>query len=332
MTRSIEVLIIDDDPDDYFLTRELFEELDDENFVLTWKDTYEAGRDALFNGRPDLCLLDFSLGAMTGLDLLREAAAQGCKIPILFLTNQSDRELAVEVMKAGAADYLVKGKFGAQQLERAIRYSLERSRSLHALQKLNTELQEEREKTRDLEIIRKQNEALDRLTTELEAARRTAEARAHELAVSNERLCERERENQELIVRLRDAVAQLSTPILRVWHDVLALPIIGRLDKDRASAMTTRTLQEIAAQRVRYVVLDLTGVEHIDTETVEHLQSLARGARLMGVQCFACGMSPALVRTMVHFGISEHSFAAIRDLHETLLVIASQRAGSAGAA
>lgn len=328
MTTRTSILVVEDDEDDFLLTREMFEELDAPDFELKWVDNYDAGVEELMTGRPDLCLVDFSLGDRTGLELLREVTERGCKIPVVFLTGQSDRELVVQAMRAGAADYLVKGGFGLPQLERSLRYALEQSRSLKELRKLNVELEQAREQVRDVEIIRKQNAELDRLTTELEAARRTAEVRAQDLIVSNERLRERERENQTLIARLREAIAQLSTPLIRVWDDVLALPIIGRLDQERAGAITSRALNEIAAQRVRYLVLDLTGVDAVDADTVDHLQKLARGARLLGVDCFACGLRPAIAQAMVEFGRGEHGFQAVRDLHETLVVISAKRSAA----
>ncbi|HEY8378507.1 MAG TPA: response regulator [Nannocystis sp.] len=328
MTDPIAVLVVEDDEEDYLLTRELLDDLDADEYVIRWVDNYEAGLEELLSGNHDVCLVDYSLGERTGLELLREAIARECKIPILFLTGRSDRESVVEVMRAGAADYLVKGAFNAQQLQRSIRYALERSRSLRALRKLHAELEEAREQARDLEVIRRQNVELDRLATELEASRRMLEARAQELAASNERLRERERENQRLIERLRELVAQLSTPVLRVWKDVLALPIIGKIDRDRADAITTRALHEIAAQRVRYVVLDLTGVSDVDAETINHLESLAQAARLLGVRCFVCGLTPAIVRSMAEFSGGKHEFEAVRDLHETLVLIASLRAGA----
>jgi anti-anti-sigma factor len=331
MSTSTAVLLVDDDRDDYLLTLELLGEIDGGTYSLSWVDNYEEGVAALLSGGIELCLLDYFLGPRTGLELLRDVTGRGCTIPIVLLTGQSERELDVEAMKAGAADYLVKGEFGPRQLERSIRYSIERSRSIAALRELNAELQHARGQAQAVEAIRQQNASLDRLTTELEAARRTAEVRAHELAASNDRLHERERENQALIVRLREVVTQLSTPLLRVWHDVLALPIVGRLDEERATAITARTLHEITAQRVRHVALDLTGIEDVDAQTLEHLLALARATRLLGVQCFVCGLRPAVARTMVEFGMQLHGFECVRDLHEALAVIASRRTAVSGA-
>ena len=145
MNTTIEVLLVEDDRDDYLLTAELLEEIGEEgSYTLRWVDNFEDGVEALLSGQPDLCLLDYRLGSQTGLELLREVTARGCTIPIVLLTGQSERELDVEAMKAGAADYLVKGEFGPRQLERSIRYAIERSRSISALHELNAELQHAR--------------------------------------------------------------------------------------------------------------------------------------------------------------------------------------------
>lgn len=144
MTTSIGVLLVEDDRDDYLLTSELLEEIGDGAYSLSWVDNYDDGVRALLSGGPELCLLDFRLGERTGLELLREVTSRGCNIPIVLLTGQSERTLDLEAMKAGASDYLVKGEFGPRQLERSIRYAIERSHSLAALRELNAELQHAR--------------------------------------------------------------------------------------------------------------------------------------------------------------------------------------------
>ncbi|HEY0133524.1 MAG TPA: ATP-binding protein [Nannocystis sp.] len=140
----IAVLLVEDDRDDYLLTSEFLEEIGADDYTLKWVETYEEGVEALMSGGAELCLLDYRLGARTGIELLREVSERGCTIPIVLLTGQSERSLDIEAMRAGAADYLVKGEFGARQLERSIRYAIERSRSLAALRELNAELQHAR--------------------------------------------------------------------------------------------------------------------------------------------------------------------------------------------
>src|SRR5207237_7264187 len=75
------------------------------------------------------CLVDYRLGAQNGIDFLRAALEQGCQAPIILLTGQGEREIDLEAMKAGAADYLVKGGLNSGLLERSIRYAIERKRA-----------------------------------------------------------------------------------------------------------------------------------------------------------------------------------------------------------
>ncbi|PMB48736.1 hybrid sensor histidine kinase/response regulator [Fischerella thermalis CCMEE 5201] len=125
----IRVLLIDDDEDDYILTRDWFKEFQVASCTLEWVNNYQAGRDAIASGQYDVYLVDYRLGDGNGLELLREAIARGCTAPIIFLTGQGDREIDIEAMKAGAADYLEKSQLAAPLLERSIRYALERKQN-----------------------------------------------------------------------------------------------------------------------------------------------------------------------------------------------------------
>ncbi len=96
---------------------------------LTWKSDYAAGLTGLLSGEFDVCLLDYQLGDKSGLELLGEAKMRGCRVPIVMLTGHGSAELDHQAMRAGAADYLVKGDFTAQSLERIVRYLLARTRA-----------------------------------------------------------------------------------------------------------------------------------------------------------------------------------------------------------
>ncbi|MBD1920102.1 response regulator [Microcoleus sp. FACHB-831] len=125
----IRVLLVEDDEDDYILTRDLLDEVERVRFSLEWVATYDAALEAIAQTRHDVYLVDYRLGDRNGLELLREAVAKGCKAPIILLTGQGDREIDVEAMKAGAADYLDKGHIGAPLLEHSIRYAIERKQA-----------------------------------------------------------------------------------------------------------------------------------------------------------------------------------------------------------
>jgi diguanylate cyclase (GGDEF)-like protein len=130
-------LLIEDDEDDYLLTSGLLDRAPGSRFHLEWASTYEAGRDAVLTGNFDICLLDFQLGARTGLELLEEIAPLGCRTPIILLTGQWSHETDLAALRAGAADYLVKGEVTARLLGRAVRYARERSALLEQIRALS---------------------------------------------------------------------------------------------------------------------------------------------------------------------------------------------------
>jgi diguanylate cyclase (GGDEF)-like protein/PAS domain S-box-containing protein len=131
--RPVRVLLVEDDEDDYVLTRDLLAESRHMRFELDWISTYEDALPKILRDGYDVYLLDYRLGEHDGLEILRRAKAGGCARPIILLTSQSDTEVDVAAMKAGAADYLIKGEVDAQLLERAIRYALEQNHTLEAL-------------------------------------------------------------------------------------------------------------------------------------------------------------------------------------------------------
>ncbi len=125
----IKVLFIEDDEDDFILTRDMLKGIHMWRFELDWIRTYEAGLQAACENRHDVCLLDYRLGVHTGLELLDAAVAGGCQLPIILLTGMGQPEVDMAAMRAGAADYLVKGRLEANELERTIRYAIERKRA-----------------------------------------------------------------------------------------------------------------------------------------------------------------------------------------------------------
>jgi len=135
--KVIRVFMVDDDEDDYVLTRDMLAEAVGARFELEWVDTYEAGLEAMERAGHDVYLVDYRLGGRDGLELLCAAIAGGCRAPIIMLTGRGDRAVDVAAMKAGAADYLDKGQLSAPLLERSIRYAIERVRAEEKLEHLN---------------------------------------------------------------------------------------------------------------------------------------------------------------------------------------------------
>jgi diguanylate cyclase (GGDEF)-like protein/PAS domain S-box-containing protein len=131
--KSVRILLIEDDEDDYFLTCDLLKEVSGTNYEVTWISQYRDALEEICSGRYDICLVDYRLGEGTGIDLLRQSTARGNLTPIILLTGQGDTEIDIEATEAGAADYLVKDRIEAQVLERAIRYAIAHSRTLRTL-------------------------------------------------------------------------------------------------------------------------------------------------------------------------------------------------------
>jgi signal transduction histidine kinase len=138
--KRIKVLLVEDDEDDYIITRELLAEVEGVDYNLEWLSTYEAGLDAVLRCGHDVCLVDYRLGARDGVELVATAFKNGCRAPMIVLTGQGDRLIDMRAMEVGAADYIVKGKIDAATLERAIRYALERGRLLGELNRQKDEL------------------------------------------------------------------------------------------------------------------------------------------------------------------------------------------------
>ena len=173
---TVRVLLIEDDPDDYYLTRELLGDDPENKIVLEWVSDFDAGLEAITRGEHDAFLVDYRLGKGDGLKLLREGLRLGCKAPMILLTGQGDRDLALQALDAGASDFLVKGKIDAAVLERSIRYALQQKR--HAdelerkvadrtaeLERANAALHAGKEALRDAD--RRKNEFLATLAHEL---------------------------------------------------------------------------------------------------------------------------------------------------------------------
>lgn len=136
----VNILLIEDDEDDFIITRDLLSEISPDKYHLDWVDSVEKGRRQLQAGRHDVYLIDYRIGQSTGLELLAEARRQGVDAPMILLTGAEGHEIDIAAMKAGAADYLVKGQINAPLLERSIRYSLEQSRNLRELREREAQL------------------------------------------------------------------------------------------------------------------------------------------------------------------------------------------------
>ncbi len=132
-TRPVRILIIDDDEDDFILTSGFLKSIQDRSFDIQWCYNYKTALSHIAGKDFDLYLVDYRLGAKTGIDLLTEAMMMNCEEPIILLTGKGNPNIDKQAMQVGAVDYLIKSELTTEKLERCIRYSLERAASTKAL-------------------------------------------------------------------------------------------------------------------------------------------------------------------------------------------------------
>ncbi|PKW18181.1 STAS domain-containing protein [Saccharopolyspora spinosa] len=107
----------------------------------------------------------------------------------------------------------------------------------------------------------------------------------------------------ETISMQRQQLTELSTPVIKLWDGVLAVPLIGTLDSTRSQSATESLLEQVVVQQAKVAILDITGVPTVDTMVAQHLLKTTMAARLMGVECVLSGIRPQIAQTMVQLGI-----------------------------
>ncbi|MGV3540737.1 MAG: STAS domain-containing protein [Rufibacter sp.] len=108
---------------------------------------------------------------------------------------------------------------------------------------------------------------------------------------------------EEVILRQTNEISEISTPVIRVWEGILALPIIGTLDSARTQVVMEALLEEIVATSSRIAILDISGVPTVDSLVAQHLIKTVSAARLMGAECIISGIRAEIAQTIVHLGI-----------------------------
>jgi rsbT co-antagonist protein RsbR len=108
----------------------------------------------------------------------------------------------------------------------------------------------------------------------------------------------------EVILRQQQELLELSTPVVRLWNDILALPLIGTLDSARTQVVMESLLQEIVRSGASIAIIDITGVPTVDTLVAQHLLKTVAAARLMGADCIISGIRPQIAQTIVHLGVA----------------------------
>jgi rsbT co-antagonist protein RsbR len=120
------------------------------------------------------------------------------------------------------------------------------------------------------------------------------------------------------VEKQRAAIRELSTPIIELWDGILCLPIVGVMDTARSTEMTSTLLEAIVAKKTRYAIIDVTGIEVMDTRTVDHFIRMAKSVRLLGAECALTGINPHIAQAVVHMGIDLDDIVTFRGLRDAL--------------
>jgi rsbT co-antagonist protein RsbR len=116
----------------------------------------------------------------------------------------------------------------------------------------------------------------------------------------------------------REAIRELSTPIIEVWRGVLCLPVVGIFDSTRATDLANEILHAVVDREARFVIMDITGIETMDTSTTGHFVRLARAVSLLGADCALSGVNPGVARTVVELGTDLGELRSHRSLRDAL--------------
>jgi rsbT co-antagonist protein RsbR len=120
------------------------------------------------------------------------------------------------------------------------------------------------------------------------------------------------------IEQQRSAIKELSTPVIEVWDRVLCLPVVGVLDTARSAEMTEALLRAITERKCRAAIIDVTGIEVMDSGTTAHFLRMAGAVRLLGAECVLAGIRPNIAQTMVHMGVDISEIISFRSLRDAL--------------
>ncbi|MBN2379325.1 STAS domain-containing protein [candidate division WOR-3 bacterium] len=157
------------------------------------------------------------------------------------------------------------------------------------------------------DIFSSVEKGINLLISDLGEEMRNSQQRASEL-----------QEKLDLIERQRQAIEELSTPIIKIWDQVLVLPLIGTLDTRRSQKLTESLLTDIAVNQTKVAILDITGVPAVDSAVANHLLKTVASIKLLGAECVVTGIRPDVAQTIVHLGVDLSDVETLANLSEGL--------------
>jgi len=162
--------------------------------------------------------------------------------------------------------------------------------------------------------------AIDLLINDLTDELRQREKMQKELEIKLSKI----QEQQKTIVQQQEDLLELSSPVSKVWDNILILPVIGTLDSQRTQIMMENLLQKIVDTGCTISILDITGVPTVDTQVANHLLKTVTSARLLGAECIISGISPAIAQTIVHLGIDLSAIRTKATLQDAMIYAMKQ--------
>ncbi|MBN2379331.1 STAS domain-containing protein [candidate division WOR-3 bacterium] len=159
----------------------------------------------------------------------------------------------------------------------------------------------------DADVLTSVETGINLLISDLGDEVRQSQARADEL-----------QEKLDLIEKQREAIEELSTPIIKIWDQVLVLPLIGALDTRRSQKLTENLLTEISGTQSKVAIMDITGVPTVDSAVANHILKTVASVKLLGAECIITGIRPDVAQTIVHLGVDLTDVETLSNLSEGL--------------
>jgi rsbT co-antagonist protein RsbR len=136
-----------------------------------------------------------------------------------------------------------------------------------------------------------------------------------------------QRSREEVINRQQEEMLEMSTPVIKLWHGILAIPVIGTLDSARTQVVMESLLRRIVETESQIAIIDITGVPTVDTLVAQHLIKTVTALRLMGAECIVSGVRPQIAQTIVHLGVDLQNITTKATLADAL-ALALKRTGA----
>ncbi len=267
--QPVRVLLIDDDQDDYFLTRELVSDIPGGQFQLDWTPEYDAGVEAVRAGTHDVFLVDYRLGVRTGIELLCETRDGGRSGPVILLTGQGHSRIDMDALDAGADDYLEKAGLTPALLDRAVRFALVQYRASAELERKVKDRTEELARANDAlrEADRRKDEFLATLAHELRNPLAPIRNALEILRLAND--------TGDTVRRQRERMERQVAQLIRLVDDLL--------DVSRVTNGKLRlTIETLSVQEVIEAALDMSRPQIEAAELALTVDVPAEPVRLAG--------------------------------------------------